>query len=507
VNQYPGLLQSFSYRFEQRVDFGYDNYDENPFLEEWVHMYREVGEYYVFSRGDLNKIYSLFHELEIIDKRSNVPLGLPLKFTGKLKDDQKLGLKQFLDPNIGGIFQAKPGYGKTVVMNAFVTLQQQKTLLLVNKTDLKEQFIKRMRDFTNINELEKQTGKKLIGELSFDGSTPIDFPITVATYQLVNYDVDVRLKAIQNRFGLVMVDECHRAPAHCLTTIIKHMNPLLFVGVSATPKRKDNYHLLLPDLLGPVRFASSLTNACAVEIIHGGHFPFGSTVNWVTIVNAVAKNAKRNEKIVDHVIKDVQEGHRVIVLSDRIKHAEILCEALRVKGIKAGCIVGPTKDKDSILEQINMLERAMEYLKTQTSVAEDIDWDLIKCWDHFINAISDLPLSVEVKNKLGQFYHNRIDVLCASTKLFSEGSDIPCISSIHITTPTANENFIEQAIGRVQRDYPIKLSPKAVYYKDGGCGILFGCAKKFRRVCESVLHYSVEEDGHAPAAEEDIYAV
>lgn len=508
VEEHPGILQAFTYRFEQKVDFGYDNYEDNPVLEEWVRMYRQVGEYYAFCRGDVHKIQSLFKDFEIEDRRSNVPIGIDLKFTGTLKDDQKVGVKAFITPNIGGIFQAPPAYGKTVVMTAYISLQGQKILLLVNKIDLKEQFITRLRDYTNINELEATSGKKLVGELKFDKKgNPVHFPITVSTYQLVNHDVVNRLKKIQNLFGLVMVDECHRAPAASLTKILKYMNPQLFVGVSATPKRKDNYHLLLPDLLGPVRFASTVKNNCVIEILKGCHFPLPSTVNWVTVISVVVKNKARNEKIIANVKLDLAEQRRVLVLTDRVAHAEALKAALVAEGVAAECVTGPMKpaDREAIVERLSGLEKAIEYMKGSLADASEINWDTILTWPEFLTVLPTLPLNSEMKAKINIIYNNKLDCLVATKQLFSEGTDIPCIDTLHMVCPTANEVYIEQAIGRVQRFYLRKRQPKTVYYADSGTGILYGCSSKFKKVCTTILNYQVTDKTGSPK-EEDMAA-
>jgi superfamily II DNA or RNA helicase len=496
VEQNPSILQSFTYRFEQKVDFGYDNYEDNPVLEEYVRMYRPVGEYIAFCRGDVNKIQYLFKDFEFDDRRTNAPLGLDLQFTGKLKDDQKAGIKAFITPNIGGIFQAPPAYGKTVVMTAFITLQQQKILLLVNKVDLKDQFVTRLRDYTNINELEAQTGRKLVGELEFDkNGEPVYYPITVSTYQLVNYDVVNRLKKIQNLFGLVMVDECHRAPAASLTKILKYMNPQIFVGVSATPKRKDNYHLLLPDLLGPVRYESKVKNNCEIEILKGCHFPLPQNMNWVSVMSVVVKNKARNEKIVQKVIQNQAENRRILVITERVAHAENLAAMLISSGISAACVTGPMKkaDRDSLVDRITGLEKAIDYVTSSLAAANEIDWDPILTWPQFLEEVKKLDLNADMRAQINIIYNNKIDVLVATKQLFSEGTDIPCIDTLHIVCPTANEVFIEQVIGRVQRFYARKFLPRTYYWADSGTGILYGCAAKFKKVCTNVLNYQVTD--------------
>jgi superfamily II DNA or RNA helicase len=506
VHENPGILAQFTYAFKEKVDFGWNVEDSYELITD-VPMYQRVGDYYEFARGNLEKIYSLFGgRFNIIDQRCNVPLGVPLTFKGTLKDDQKEGLRTFIEPNIGGIFQAAPGYGKTVVMVAYVTLVQQKTLLLVNKTDLKHQFVKRARDMTNLLDIEAETGGKVIGELSFDKhGNPITYPITVSTYQLIAYDY-ARLEKIRNMFGLVLVDECHRAPADCLTRIIKGMNPLLFMGVSATPWRKDGYHRLLPDLVGPVRFKSTNKNTAEVEIARGRHYSINKHAAWPTIIGIITKDMTRNRKIVDNVTKDVQAGRKVIVLSDRVEHCEVLFNLLKAEGIKAAWLTGGADQKlrDDIINKLDALNNAIQYVRDQTVNAEEVDWDEVLTWEDFNREILKLDLSPELTFEIQKIEEERRDCLCATAKLFGEGSDIPALDTLHIVCPTSNQGFIEQAIGRVQREYPRKKLTKVVFIADSGHGILYGCAKKVRKVCSELLNYTVTDQKADPTQKEII---
>jgi superfamily II DNA or RNA helicase len=508
VEEHPGVLQSFTYRFEQKVDFGYNDEEDNPILEEFIKTYRIVGEYYAFCRGDLEKLHNLFSDFEFDDRRTNKPLEIDLKFTGTLRDDQKLGLKTFIDPNLGGIFQAKPGYGKTVVMVAYTTMLKQNMLLLVEKIDLKDQFIERLRSFTNINELEEASGKKLVGELTFKDGEPVYYPITVTTYQLLIRDIIPRLKSIQNLFGLVMVDECHLAPAASLTKIIQHMNPLVFVGVSATPKRKDNYHILLPDLIGPVRFISAMKNTCKIIVISGTFYEFkdsvaANTMSFPSVVSMISKTKSRNEKIITNIIADLNTHRRILVLSERVDHVNLLSKMLVERGIAAAGITGTMKvaDRNSIIDRLYGIEKAIAYV--QDYLPPNVDLEDIKTWPDFLEELKKYDLKSDILDKVNEIYNHKIDCIVATKQLFSLGTDIPCIDTLHITCPSANPVYLEQGIGRIQRDYPRKQEPKALYYADGGLGILYGCNNIFRRTCKN-LGYEIQDLTSTKAIENDM---
>lgn len=509
VQANPWILTHFTYTFKNKVDFGFGF--ENALVENIeIPMYRQVGEFVEFSRGDLTKIGGLFGEhFEIVDKRANVPLNIPLEFRASLRPTQKPVVRQFIDPNIGGIIQAPPGFGKTVVMCCLVSLLKMKTLLLVNKIDLKDQFMETVRGMTNLNELEAEAGKPLMGELSYDkNGNPVSFPITVSTYQLlIAGEGDERIHKIRDEFGLIMVDECHRSPAASLTKIILNTNPTLRIGVSATPKRKDKYHILLPDLIGPVRASSAIKGELEkVRIVKGVFLKMGRP-NWTAMVGALLKNTARNKIILDKVVEDIEQGHRVCVLTERKEHCRTFNDLLLAQGIRSDYLTSdnPKTDEDAtgpqkkaglksvegVKARLNALDECIKLLASQTEIIDE--WEAILTWEDLLPVIDQL--SPELKSKALKIYENRLDCVVATSKLLGEGSDIPCLSSLHIVFPCANEVNYTQFIGRIQREFLRKRMPIVTYYADsgaGGAGPLTGCWKKFKKWSSETLKCPVE---------------
>ena len=75
-----------------------------------------------FARGDFNLIKKHFGHLNIEDRRANVPLSIPLKFTGKLRPNQEPVVDKVLKSDGYGMISAPPRFGKTVVMTNITCL-------------------------------------------------------------------------------------------------------------------------------------------------------------------------------------------------------------------------------------------------------------------------------------------------------------------------------------------------------------------------------------------------
>ena len=98
----------------------------------------------------------------------------------------------------------------TVMMTSILCKMRQRTLMLAHLEDLCHQLEETIRKFTNVDELEEQEGRRLVGVLEeWDDFFPI---ATLSTYQCFAVSPRGRDVLVQHRddFGLVMVDESHR---------------------------------------------------------------------------------------------------------------------------------------------------------------------------------------------------------------------------------------------------------------------------------------------------------
>lgn len=189
--------------------FTYDLVDPYTKLPYRVETFEEGLDHYRFPRGNQAKLQRVFGGLERQDLRTVAPLTIPLKFTGKLYDEQKKLLRDWLQHGYG-VIQSPPRSGKTVIMTALMCKLRQRTLMLAHLEDLCDQLEETIRAFTNIAELEDRFEQQLVGVLEeWDDFFPV---ATLSTYQCFAVSPKGRRVLAQHRddFGLVMVDEVHR---------------------------------------------------------------------------------------------------------------------------------------------------------------------------------------------------------------------------------------------------------------------------------------------------------
>ena len=148
------------------------NYDESRF----IYLGSDEGKYIVLPRGLREKLLKSFEEAginyKIEDKRTK-GRKLNISFKGELRDSQIPAVDNMLLHD-NGILHAATAFGKTVVCCDMIAKRGVSTLIIVEKADLMNQWLKRLDEFLDIDEdlpeYKTKTGrirkrKSLIGNL------------------------------------------------------------------------------------------------------------------------------------------------------------------------------------------------------------------------------------------------------------------------------------------------------------------------------------------------------
>lgn len=333
----PHHLQAFSYRLV-------DPYTQQPYQ---LDTFTEEFDQYRFPRGNLAKLQQVFDGFEFDDQRVSVPFSHKLRFTGSLYDEQKELVKKWLSRGFG-LIQAPPRSGKTVMMTALMCKLRQRTMMLAHLEDLCHQLEETIRKFTNINELEEECGEKLVGVLQeWDDFFPI---ATLTTYQCLAVSPVGRrvLKERRNDFGLIMCDEVHRAKTDYYRGVIETTTAAYRCGVTATPVRKDGLHVVVADTLGPVVAVGKGEQLPVRYTWEQTDFHVRPFQNWTTLWNRLTASKTRDKKIALRVVQDVQDGHFVLVTTERLAHLDALKLAIQKidPDITVGLLSSRTKDRE-----------------------------------------------------------------------------------------------------------------------------------------------------------------
>ncbi len=151
-----------------------------------------------------------------------------------LRPDQEAAIAAWERAGQRGVIVKPTGTGKTEIALALIARHHPSALIVVPLRDLMYQWHRRIRQDLGVD----------AGVLG-DGRHEI-WPITVTTYE----SAWIHMKAIGNRYRLIVYDEAHHLPGPTLHESALDCLAPMRVGLTATPPRADGRDRLIEELIG-----------------------------------------------------------------------------------------------------------------------------------------------------------------------------------------------------------------------------------------------------------------
>ena len=254
---------------------------------------------------------------EIIDQRRVLP-EQEFSFHGQLRPYQDEAVAAVLGRDFG-VLEAGTGSGKTVMALKVIASRRQPTIILVHTKELMYQWAERIGQFLKVDAALVGDGKSDIG------------PLTVA---IVN-SARNQLSTLAERFGHLVVDECHRVPATLFTDVVTGFDAKYSLGLSATAYRRENVltrliylymgsrsHLVDPKLLQE----SGAILKPQIELRMTG-FTYHYHDDYPAMMTALTLDDGRNRQIADDVVAEAKRDcGAILVVSDRVAHCQALLD-------------------------------------------------------------------------------------------------------------------------------------------------------------------------------------
>jgi superfamily II DNA or RNA helicase len=406
----PDILEKFSipnpkWKFNNK--HGYSN---NEVTQSYLCAEHDDEEDILYvTRGCFNRLANFLEtrrlKFKVIDSTDKVK-QCNFKFHGKLKPYQKKAVKAFRKCE-DGVLHAATGSGKTVISLAIIAERNCPTLIVVHTTELVKQWIERINQFLNIPVSE-------IGIIG--GGKKIIKNVTVATIQTL-YKVN---RDVCEYFGHLIIDECHKIPSRTFQEGIFPFNSKYFLGLTATPYRRDGLEQLIFSTIGEIvhtvdKGALKANKDILIPRIHMRNTEFeikpvkrGRVVSLPTIdsdygiiMKQISEDHERTKLICEDVINNLHTG-MCLIISDRKHHCAKFHEMLTKNDVYSEMLLGHMSD----------VAREKVTAKVQA---------------------------------------NEVPVLIATASLIGEGFDCKYLTNLFLTMPIKFKGRLTQYVGRILR--------------------------------------------------------
>ena len=248
----------------------------------------------------------------------------------------------------GGIICVPCGYGKTVIALHIMAQLKKKTLIVVHKSFLMNQWIDRIKFFLN--------DSVRIGRIQAKVCDVKEKDIVLGMLQSIS--MKDYPEEVFRGFGLAVFDECHHLSAEVFSRALFKVSPKYLLGLSATPQRADGLAKVFKWFLGNIVYHIKGREGENVEvrcIVFDDDSPryrtvllnYRGKINYSRMITNICSYSRRTKFIV-RMLKILLKGTRkILLLSDRREHLEIIKEYLDRKGIdKSGYYIGGMNQKD-----------------------------------------------------------------------------------------------------------------------------------------------------------------
>jgi superfamily II DNA or RNA helicase len=347
-------------------------------------------------------------------KDYKVPGGadINLVFNGKLRDYQEPVVNKFVkhcqDAKYGGgLLELYCAWGKTSASLYIITQLKKKTLVIVHKEFLMNQWIERIQQFLPGARIGKIQGPTIDIE---------DKDIVIAMLQSLS--MKEYPASVFESFGFTIIDEVHHISSEVFSNALFKIVSKYMLGLSATMNRKDGTTPVFKMFLGEVIYKSKRDNDRAVLVraveykVDDDEFnevklDYRGKPQYSTMISKLCEYSRRSEfilRILSDVLKE-ESNQQVMILAhnknllkylhDAIAHRNIATVGYYVGGMKEAALK-QSETKKVVIATYAMASEALDIKTLTTLIMATPKTDIEQSVGRILREKHSSPLVVDI---------------------------------------------------------------------------------------------------------------
>lgn len=308
----------------------------------------------------------------------------------------------------GGLLELPCAFGKTVLSLNIIARLKKKTLVIVNKEFLLNQWIERISQFLP----DARVGRIQGPEIDIEGKD-----IVLGMLQSISMkDYD---SSVFESFGLTIIDEVHHISSEVFSRALFKIVSKYMLGLSATMERKDGTTYVFKHFLGEVVFKGERdegehdVEVRAIEYVSKDaefnkvECDFRGNPKYSTMIVKLCDHCDRSDFIV-RVIRDLikeQPGAQIMILAHNRSILTYLHDSIINNGIAtAGYYVGgmkesalkETEERQVVVATYAMAAEALDIKTLNTLVMVTPKTDIVQSVGRILREKHEKPLVVDI---------------------------------------------------------------------------------------------------------------
>ena len=335
---------------------------------------------------------------------------IALTFNGDLRDYQLNIVDIYLKAATsvgGGLLEIPCGRGKTVIALKIIAALKKKTLVIVHKGFLLNQWIERISQF-----LPQARVGRIQGQILDIDQKDIVIGM-LQSLSMKEYPAD-----LFRSFGLTIVDECHHISSEVFSRSLQKIITPHTLGLSATMQRKDGLTKVFKMFLGEIVYSEEReqTDEVLVKAIQYVSddaefnemcYDYRGNPAYSTMITKLCSFAPRSEFLLQILAQELKEqpGQQVMLLAhnknlltylhDAIAHRQIATVGYYVGGMKEAALKN-SETCQVIIATYAMASEALDIKTLTTLILATPKTDIVQAVGRILRVKHARPLVVDL---------------------------------------------------------------------------------------------------------------